>query len=296
MIFLHGGGGTNFGMENDLGLNDNDAPPNSSDINFGWLTDNQIIAVFPQGQGLIVGGTWNNWVMDSGQDDVAMLQALATYVKSTYGVGSVYLVGHSNGGMMANRMWCESPGTFDGYVALAGPPSTHYQTTACAPSTKKPYYGIIGAQDTVLCDNSSATTDAGGSTNPLSSCDTSTFQASATWTINPNYINGSSAFINPNLINEYQQQASRAKLMCGETTLTLDAADSNSLNTVWSNCSGTIMLQEVLNANHPLSYSHGLCSAGEGDNCSLEVASGNGAPGGTGLLGLIANFLNSIPN
>jgi polyhydroxybutyrate depolymerase len=300
VIFLHGGGGTNYGLANNLGLLSNAAPPaDVSDVDFSWLSANNIIAVFPQGQALNDapgGGTWNNWVMDSGQDDETMLQALAAYVKGKYGVSSVYLVGHSNGGMMANRMWCESPTTFDGYVALSGPASQHYLTrgNACAPAraAAKPYYGIIGGQDTVLCDNGGATDY--GAADPLSGCDPAASWTSATWSINQTYIQSFAAmeFVNPLLISEPQQQLARASLMCGEKALTPDAALSNGANTAWSNCGGQLVLQEVPGANHPVSYSNGLCSISSGNNCSLEVASRSGMAGSTGLLDLIVGFLN----
>lgn len=297
VVFLHGGGGTNYGMAYDLGLNANDAAPTSTaDIDFQWLSANNVIAVFPQGQskGLGSGGTWTNWVMDSGQDDEAFLQALAAYVKTSYGVGTVYLVGHSNGGMMANRMWCESPATFAAYVALAGPASQHYLTAgnSCAPSAVMPYFGIVGAQDTVICDTDASTST--GLTNPNSGCASGASWTSAIWSINQTYVDtlGSGSFVNPALINESQQQLTRAGLLCGETSLSPDPADSNSLNTVWSNCGGELKLDQVLDANHPLSYGHGLC--GLGDSCSIEVASGNGKAGSTGLLDLIVGFLDSL--
>ncbi len=298
VIFLHGGGGTNYGMAYDLGLNDADTKPLAIDVDFSWLSANKIIAVFPQGQGLRVGGTWNNWVMDSGQDDETMLQALAAYIQKTYGVSSIYLVGHSNGGMMVNRMWCESPATFDGYVALAGPASQHYLTpgNACAPlqSELRPYFGLLGAQDTVLCDNGASTV--AGPDDPVDGCSSSANWSSSTWTVSSAYVQGNSAsnWVNPVLINESQQQLLRAGLLCGETALTPDLADSNSLSTIWTNCGGSLRLQEVLGANHPLSYSHELCPLLDRDQCSLEVASGSGSAGSTGLLGVIVAFLNSV--
>jgi hypothetical protein len=128
-----------------------------------WLTAQGVLAIFPQGQTLTgyQAFTWRNYVMESGQDDVAFLQALVAAVKADATlprVAKFYLVGHSNGGMMANRMWCESPSTFDGFGALAGPPSIHLDPAAmasstnhpCQPAVVKPYIGIVGNADTVL--------------------------------------------------------------------------------------------------------------------------------------------------
>jgi len=128
VIFLHGGGGKKEGFEADLGLKSDSGTTTYTLTSAGqdWLLNEKVMAVFPQGQTLsgYNGWTWNNYVMVSGQNDVAFLQALVASLKadaSLPAVSKFYLVGHSNGGMMANRMWCESPTTFDAYGALAGP-------------------------------------------------------------------------------------------------------------------------------------------------------------------------------
>ena len=71
--------------------------------------------------------TWSNHVMTSGQDDVAFLQALADYIQEMHNPSYLYLSGHSNGGMMANRMWCETGSKiFDAFIAFDGPASELY--------------------------------------------------------------------------------------------------------------------------------------------------------------------------
>ena len=72
--------------------------------------------------------------MDSGQDDVAFLGALALYLHNTTAVAfpalplgaRLSLAGHSNGAMMANRVWCETgDASFDNYFSFEGPPSSY---------------------------------------------------------------------------------------------------------------------------------------------------------------------------
>lgn len=289
IIFLHGAGGSGCGMAHDLGLYANDVAPQcsltNSDVNGTWLSDNKVIAVFPTGQAVPSGtATWNNWVMDSGQDDRTMLQSLAAYVRTTYGVSHVYLLGHSNGGMMVNRMWCESPLTFDGYVSLAGPASTHYLNgdphflAQCAPSASgsgadlKPYFGMVGAQDAVLCDTASVTGCAGA------------FNAQ-TWTLNPSETTGAGflTYNNTTLIGEYNQQQARIADVAGCNELLGSGTPDqtpNPLNIFWTNCNGLLKLQQVVSASHWISYAPGTSTP---DPTSLEVASGAGVPTASGL-------------
>lgn len=233
VVFLHGALGTNYRFAFDLGLNSVDAPPTGATVNWPWLEANRILAVFPQGQARSgVGYTWNNHVMDSGQDDVAFLQALATYIRTQYGISTVYIVGHSNGGMMVNRMWCESPDTFSAYVAIAGPTSNYYSDalTPCAPAVVKPYYGIVGELDNVL--QVTGNWDA------------------QTWTINPILVVADAAnFVDPILIAEWRQHQARSQLMCGQAPVDADKTSDGSVET-WTNCSGRIELQRGLSGGH----------------------------------------------
>ncbi len=248
VVFLHGGDGTNYGMAHDLGLNSNNGPPSNNSINWDWLNSHQVLAVFPQGQAGKGTATWSNHVMDSGQDDVAFLQALATYIKNQYGISNIYLVGHSNGGMMANRMWCESPTTFTAYIAISGPTSAFYLLgdpdytgASCSPQTFAPYYAIVGSADTVLDD----ATNAG------------TFQGNV-WTIDPGYVANPAAWVNPSnpdLIGEWHQySAIRSHQMCpGQPQPIFSDGQTAGNVTTWSTCGGQLKLQEVNGADHWIS-------------------------------------------
>lgn len=237
VVYLHGAVGRNEQFAHYLGLNSADAAPTDQSVNWAWLNAHKILAVFPQGQAIPadpLSYTWSNHVMTSGQDDVAFLRALAAYVRSQYGVPRVYVMGHSNGGMMVNRMWCESPETFDGYVSLAGPASRHYlaQATACAPGVAQPYYGIVGDQDEVLQVNGD--------------------WEAVTWEINPLLAAGAdTAFVDPVLIGEWHQHLSRAGLMCGEQPQ-LNQGISDGMIETWTACSGRLKVQRARQAGHAI--------------------------------------------
>lgn len=229
IVFLHGGGGRNFRMAFELGINLVNARPTAATTNAAWLTENEFVAVFPQGQATManpLANTWNNYAMDSGQDDVGFLQALTAYIRSEYGLNDVYLVGHSNGGMMVNRVWCESPDTFRAYISLAGPASSFYLGTLCVPTSIKPYYGLVGDQDQVLQVTGN--------------------WEQATWEVAPLL---ATDFINPILIGEWQQHIYRSQLMCGEVPVLANAMTENAVET-WGNCGDRLRMQRLLNAGH----------------------------------------------
>jgi polyhydroxybutyrate depolymerase len=232
IVFLHGGGGRNYRSAYELGVNLIDAPPTTASANWTWLEANKVLALFPQGQALPEGSrTWNNHVMDSGEDDVGFLQALAVYVQLEHGISDVYLAGHSNGGMMANRIWCESPASYQAYIALAGPASDYYSTTTpCAPSVPRPYLGIVGELDNVL--------QVEGNWEAL------------TWAINPILVALTPvSFVNPVLIGEWVQHQARAQAMCGENPVLADKASDGVVES-WRNCSGRVQLHRSLSGSH----------------------------------------------
>lgn len=231
LVFLHGGGGRNYLIASELGINLVKDSPTIETVNWEWLEREKILAVFPQGQAISeFGYTWNNHVMNSGQDDVAFLQTLAAYIKSQFNIEEIYLGGHSNGGMMANRMWCESPGAFSGYIAVASPPSSYYLSTPCAPSIFQPYLGIIGGMDPILRTE--------GNWNDL------------VWSIAPILANGP-GFVNPGLVNEWVAYQTRVQLACGEFPKDSDKI-SDGATEIWRNCGERYELQHVLSGSHDI--------------------------------------------
>ncbi len=255
VVFLHGGGGYNYQFAFDLGINLVNDHPATDTVNWAWLENEKILAVFPQGQAISDAGyTWNNHVMDSGQDDVTLLQTLAAYIKSRYGISSIYLAGHSNGGMMANRMWCESSEAYSAYVAIAGPVSSYYRTTPCQPSVFQPYYGLVGEMDSVL--------QVKGNWN------------APTWSINPILTGFTEGyFVNEILVGEWNSYLIRVQHACGETPINTDKISDGSVET-WNNCGDHFKLQHILLGGHIIN--------------SLEAATGSK------IIDLIVAFINKI--
>lgn len=84
-------------------------------------------------------------------DDVAYLSGLIDEIKGRYAVdpARVFIVGHSNGGFMANRMACERADLVTGIVSLAG--ATFAGAGACKPSAPVSMVQVHGTSDeTVL--------------------------------------------------------------------------------------------------------------------------------------------------
>lgn len=238
IVFLHGGTGRNYALAATLGLNLNvsgldPAPPTSTTVDWAWLRANKVIAVFPQGQvapRTADATTWSNWAMNSGQDDVAFLRALASYLRSTFSITKLGLSGHSMGGTMTNRMWCESPATFDAYVAIAGPASAHYldAATPCRPTTVQPYMSIIGSDDNVMRDQD---------------------WTAERWTILP-LLSESPGFINPDVWGEWNHLPERVQQRCNGSAPALDAKTTADSTEIWTACSGSIVQWRILGADH----------------------------------------------
>jgi poly(3-hydroxybutyrate) depolymerase len=149
VVFLHGGGGTKKQFAQQLQGDD-------------WerlLIDNKALAVFPQGQAIAAAPratTWSNHVMTSGVDDVAFLRDLVRHIAHRYGVSRFYLAGHSNGGMMAGRVFYELPALFEGYVMISGPPSARY--LGLAGPMPRPVLCVVGDADAVLQNGGAVST------------------------------------------------------------------------------------------------------------------------------------------
>lgn len=234
IVILHGGGGRNYKIAHSLGLNREPAPASQDSIDWSWLHERHVLAILPQGQAIDsepMAYTWDNHVMLSGVDDMAFLQALAIHIRGSYGLSKVHVMGHSNGGMMVNRLRCEAPSTFDGYIAIAGPASARYLSTPCVPSVEQPYYGVLGDEDDVLHIDGNWTV--------------------ATWALDPVIVLAAdSAFVETTLIGEWQQQQ-RAQNLCAAPPQ-LDAAVTDGNIDTWSSCSGRLRLQRVRQASHSI--------------------------------------------
>ncbi|WP_395704312.1 hypothetical protein [Aquabacterium sp.] len=231
-VFLHGGGGTLHAIAYQMGLKTTiEDAPTLDTVNWPALQSAGVIAVFPQGQSIAGNArTWRNHAMDSGQDDLAFLQALAAELRRRYGIGNVALAGHSMGGVMVNRVWCEAPSTFQSYVSISGPASSHYlnAATPCPQPGRAPYLGLFGSADAVIPGAWEA----------------------PTWTVNPLVIGlQPSAFVNPVMAGEWQAFQARAQAMCGETPALMAATQAGGASR-WQACGGRLQVQLAYGAGH----------------------------------------------
>lgn len=230
IVFLHGHGGRSWQMAHDLGVNRKYRTATARNIDWSALERLGVIAIFPQGQAPATGQlpTWNNHVFDSGQDDLSFLAALSAHARAAWGARSVTLSGHSSGGTMAARMWCEGTLAFDAFFSIAGPmPSADYPTygPTCMPLAPRPYAVVIGDRDTKLG------MFAVGVTEP------SPEQAAAGLT-------------DSILVSEWWRHGDRGENVCGNLT-TLETA-ATAAGPSWSACGGTLRYTVVRGADHPV--------------------------------------------
>lgn len=247
VVFLHGGLGKKEISPNQIGVTVDGTP------DAAWLASKETAFVFPQGSAISsapAATTWSNYVMTSGQDDVAFLSALADAVRAGTlapmipAIARVYVAGHSNGGMMANRLWCEASTRFDGFAAFAGPASESLRAGAsapCAPSAAKPYLGVIGSADETI-----QTT--GNWANPI-------------WTVDPKLTSGPS-FVDPDVVNEetFHREVRVPKVCAAAATAPVDAGTT----TTWSDCADKVRLVRVNGADHCLKSTAACASSLEG--------------------------------
>jgi polyhydroxybutyrate depolymerase len=260
VVFLHGGGGSKEELAVSLGLRTSVSDPEFG-IDEAWLMENRITAVFPQGQAVDNAPratTWSNYVMVSGADDSEFLQALRREIEQRYATKDVYLAGHSNGGMMANRLWCESTSSFEGYIAIAGPPSAEFGNGRrdCEPDNARPYLAIVGDNDSVL------QTANGGYEDDY-------------WEVDPTLVALSrEAFVDPLLLSEVESLNARALNACSEFPEAGNAPDDALEGTVeqWNACDA-FSLMRIMGGGHPIQ--------------SLETTSG------LRILDLIARFIDA---
>lgn len=230
IVFLHGGGGTKEAIAYQMGLKlTPDGVATVAGVQWRELEAAGVIAVFPQGQTSAGNArTWNNHTMVSGQDDQAFLQSLAATLRSRYGLNDVAVAGHSMGGAMVNRMWCESPATFNAYVSISGPASAFYLQTGCPRGGQAPYRGVFGSADPVIQGQWEATT----------------------WAVNPSVVAMQpAAFVDPTMVGEWLAFQYRAQAMCGETPTPANAMDVGG-SSVWSACGDRLQVGLATGAGH----------------------------------------------
>ena len=116
LVVLHGGGGNGAQVRATTGFD-------KLGVQSGF------IVAFPDGTGLLPKKllTWNSGGIDvyasrNKVDDVAFLKSVVVDIQKKVPVNSdrIYVVGHSNGGMMCHRLAREAADVFDGIAVVAG--------------------------------------------------------------------------------------------------------------------------------------------------------------------------------
>ena len=145
------------------GFTDDPNAPESMDAYFGMSAETMargMILALPLGtyDAALARYEWNGTDTCCGfttpkANDIGYIHAMITAIEAEYAVDTkrVFVVGHSNGGFMANRLACDTAGRFAGIVSLAGMPFKN--PTKCNPSAAIAMLHVHGdADDTVLFD------------------------------------------------------------------------------------------------------------------------------------------------
>lgn len=109
------------------------------------------IAVIPQGSGVVP--SWNaggccGEAQTFNTDDVGFIRTLLSSIRGEFCVDDkrIFVMGHSNGGFMSNRLACEMADDF----AAIGPNSAGLIFSGCKPSRPVPVFYMHGDADTVV--------------------------------------------------------------------------------------------------------------------------------------------------
>lgn len=258
IVMIHGGGGTKENFAFSLGFKKTETgiysvdPDSANGYLEDFLIQHNIALIFAQGQAIPQkpdSYTWSNLIMTSGQNDVAFLQLLSQELRgSKWGFSKVYLAGHSMGGAMTNRMWCQSPGSFDSFGSIAGPMAADL-FSSCNPAIKKPYIHITGLNDRIIqiVEDRAVGPDINHANDVTLTLD------SLTRTL------GGVAFIHtpPEFRNELTSYTWRANFMCAEIASAKVYAPTGVWKTATQeNCGGTLKMIQVRDADH--------CTGGQG--------------------------------
>lgn len=169
LVCLHGGLGAKESLAQNLRIITGSTPSHDA-VRWSAFNKLECLAVVPQGQHCTDGNagpwnpngvdtetllrpqgtaTWSNRNMWSGADDPQFLKDLRTYIDANYPAPKVAICGHSNGGMMVNRVWYEDQARFTHYCTVSGP-APYYFASQATPVTGAPFFAQVGEQDEVL--------------------------------------------------------------------------------------------------------------------------------------------------
>ncbi len=149
VIVMHGGGGN----ADRILTGEGEAPLNMNDV----AEKNGFIVAYLNGTPAMIIGTskffaWNAGGGCCGQafknniDDIGYITGAAQAIAKTYGVDEkrIYGIGHSNGGIMAQRLMCETD-LFAAIVPISGP--LNIQVNSCPLAKGKRILALHGADD-----------------------------------------------------------------------------------------------------------------------------------------------------
>ena len=103
--------------------------------------------IYPEG----INNHWNDGRAESGStaDDVRFIRDIISRYEGR-GYSKFYLIGMSNGGLMAQRMACEIPAELEGIVVISATQSTYLQTECSSDTTALKSMFIFGDSDPIF--------------------------------------------------------------------------------------------------------------------------------------------------
>lgn len=273
MTLLHGGGATNTDVAQQFLVLGGSGAKVSTNVRWTILAAFNCVLAVPQGQCCRTTnvGPWNpattyfpagynsistqnplgipafsNWFTWSGADDMQFLKDLATYIQTTWGILSAKIIaGHSDGGMMAQRLWYEAPSSYQRYAVVSGPAMTHFQG-ATLPAYIAPMWAQYGLLDTNLGINGGWT----GANNHF---------YEAVWQQQPFHLFGGNVaypYLN-SFIGDFTQLQTRVTAIGSVEVVTqsgavVTAAKNHASATVstWTYASGNMVMKLVSDAGH----------------------------------------------
>ena len=146
LIVLHGGLGRAEQIQNYIGLD-----PLADQKNFivAYLDGTKVSKVLPKKRKGWNAGGCCGLPEDNKVDDIAHIANVVDYMQNHYNIDTsrVFGTGHSNGGMMTQRIFCETD-LYAGAVSISG--TLQIENASCKAAAGKKILNIHGAQDANL--------------------------------------------------------------------------------------------------------------------------------------------------
>lgn len=143
IVAMHGGGGNARHMQAHWKM---DEAADKHGFIVAYLNGTQAASMMPASMRSWNAGKCCAMAADKKVDDVGYISQAASYLVKKYGIapGKIFVTGHSNGGLMAQRMLCET-NVFSAGASLAGP--LDFAITSCPAARGKRILAIHGELD-----------------------------------------------------------------------------------------------------------------------------------------------------